>query len=661
MRKIERLLLCACEGSQAIDEATAVGATGAAKVVRAERLCTDEIDRAAAALAGEGTTLVACGQMGGLFEDLCAEIAAPGTLLTVDIRDRAGWTSSGSPAAKQAALLAEARLIAPATPTKDVAPEGTVLVLADAETGTEAAVSLAEAGLAATLLLSGDPGDIAPTNAHDIALGALRSARGALGRFEVTVDGHRAAKPGGRGPAGFGRPKDAARADCDIILDLRGAAPLFPADQKREGYVRADPGDAAAVARAVSRAAAYQGVFEKPLYVRFEASLCAHSRAGQTGCTRCLDVCPTGAILPAGDTVSIDPDICAGCGACAAVCPSGAASYDDPPVEFLFQRLRTLSSAYRNAGGVSPRALFHDAEHGAEMIRLLARFGAGLPRDVIPVEVPNTETVGHAELLAALGVGFASAGILVSPRSDRGVLEAALALAEAIASGAVAAGRLHLVDVADPDALADALAVLPASAAVHDAILPLGGRREVTRIAASALAGGETPTIPLPVGAPYGAIVIDPEACTLCLACVSLCPVGALGDSPDKPQVNFQETACLQCGICASACPEDAITLAPGLDLAREALAPRVLHEEEPFACIECGKPFGTRSTIERIVEKLEGKHWMFQNSDNAKLIQMCDDCRISAQYHQEASPFRTADRPKVRTTQDYLDEKNGD
>jgi len=658
MRQIDRLLLCTCEGSQTIDEATAAAATGAVKVIRAERLCTDEVDRAAAALREEGTTLVACGQMAGLFEDLCEEIDAAGTLLTADIRDRAGWTAGGTASAKQAALLAEARLAAPATPTKDVTSEGTVFVLAEAATGIDAAAALADAGLAATLLLAHDPGDIVPTDAYDIALGHLRSARGALGGFEVTVDGYRAARPGGRGAAGFGRPKDGARSECDIILDLRGGAPLFPADHKREGYVRADPGDPAAVARAVSRAAAYQGVFEKPLYVRFEESLCAHSRAGQAGCTRCLDVCPTGAILPAGDTVAIDPDICAGCGACAAVCPSGAASYDDPPVEFLFQRLRTLASAFRTAGGGSPRALFHDAEHGAEMIRLLARFGAGLPADVIPVEVANTEIAGHAELVAALGVGFASAGILVSPRSDRAALEAARDLAEAIAAGAGAAGRLHLVDVADPDLLPEALAALPAELAAHDPILPLGGRREVTRIAAAALAGGETPNIALPRGAPYGAIVIDADACTLCLACVSLCPVGALGDSPDKPQVNFQETACLQCGICASACPEDAITLAPGLDLAKEALAPRVLNEEEPFECIECGKPFGTRSTIEKIVEKLEGKHWMFKGSDNARLIQMCDDCRVNAQYHQDASPFRMGERPKVRTTQDYLDER---
>ncbi|RZW05482.1 MAG: 4Fe-4S dicluster domain-containing protein, partial [Rhodobacteraceae bacterium] len=156
----------------------------------------------------------------------------------------------------------------------------------------------------------------------------------------------------------------------------------------------------------------------------------------------------------------------------------------------------------------------------------------------------------------------------------------------------------------------------------------------------------------------YGAVHIDPDACTLCLACVSLCPVGALGDNPERPEVRFQETACLQCGICANTCPENAITLTPQLNLSKNALSHRVLHGEEPFECIECGKPFGVKSTIERIIQKLEGQNWMYTNSDNTRLIKMCDDCRITAQYHQENSPFRMGDRPAVRTTDDYLKDK---
>lgn len=647
-----RLLLCSCAGSQRIDPETARHAAGAAEVRSFTRLCEAEIDAAAEAFRADGTTLVACGQQAGLFAELAAEVGAAERVGAVDIRDRAGWTE-GTAFAKQAALIAEATLVPPATPAKTVESDGVCLVLGG-DAALAAAGRLADA-LAVTCILNETPDVLEPTDSFDIARGRVRTATGALGGFRVTVDGYAPLDPAGRGPAEFGPATNGAVSACDVILDLSGDAALFPAHHKREGYLRADPRDPAAVERTVFDAAQLVGEFEKPLYIRFSPELCAHKRAGQSGCTRCLSVCPTGAITSAGDTVAIDVDVCAGCGACAAVCPSGAAASDDPPVEFLFARLSKLAAAYRAAGGTSPRALFH-AEHGAELVRLSARFGRGLPPDVIPVAVANVEGVGHAEILAALGVGFAEALVLAGPATDVAVPEAQVALARAIVGGVGGgADRVSLIFPADPDGLEEALWRAPAAPLDAKPILPLGGRREVTRLAATALAGAIPPPVALPPGAPYGAVVLDTEACTLCLACVSLCPVGALLDNPDKPQVRFQETACLQCGICATGCPEDAITLAPQLDLSPRAMDARVLNEEEPFCCVECGKAFGVKSTVDRIVEKLSGKHWMFTNSDNVRLIQMCDDCRIAAQYHQANSPFRMGERPRPRTTDDDL------
>ena len=102
---------------------------------------------------------------------------------------------------------------------------------------------------------------------------------------------------------------------------------------------------------AVLKARDLVGGFDKPRYITFTEDLCAHSRSKIVGCRRCLDLCPTGAIAPAGDHVAIDPNICAGCGQCAAVCPTGAAAYALPPADALLRKLRAMLTAYREAGG----------------------------------------------------------------------------------------------------------------------------------------------------------------------------------------------------------------------------------------------------------------------------------------------------------------------
>ncbi|SIS96797.1 4Fe-4S dicluster domain-containing protein [Roseivivax lentus] len=645
---MKRLLICDCLGSQHLDPATLATATGL-EVGRVHRaLCQEEAEATAKALA-EGEVLIACQQESAFFEMLAEELGvdAPGF---VDLRDRAGWSDEGARAApKQAALAAEALIEVPPARSRDVTSEGTCFILGDGTAAFETAATLADQ-LAVTVL-QGDETEPPVDRRFDVVRGHVVRASGALGGFSVRIDGFRELVPGGRGAFGFGQPRDGASAECDIILDLRGGTPLFPAPEKREGYLRADPARPVALAEAASQAAQMVGTFEKPLYIRAEPALCAHSRAGQTGCSKCLDICPTGAISPEGDHVSVDPMVCAGCGACAALCPSGAISYDAPPVATVFRRLDVLARAYRAAGGGAPRLLVHDAAHGGEMIRLAARFGRGLPADVIPFEADAIARFGHAEMVAALAAGFARVDILLSPRTERATPEGEAALANALCG----TEAVRLLDLADPDALPEAL-YGGAAAALAAPALPLGTRRQVTRVAAKALQP-EAEIIALPEGAPYGAVLVDQEACTLCLSCVSLCPSGALGDNPDKPQLLFQEDACLQCGLCATICPEKAITLAPRMNVTDQALSQVVLNEEEPFACIECGSLFGVKSTIDRITEKLAGNHAMFANPDAVRMIQMCDDCRVKAQFHSTNNPFAAGERPRVRTSEDYIAE----
>src|SRR5205807_2189722 len=128
--------------------------------------------------------------------------------------------------------------------------------------------------------------------------GTIRGATGYLGNFELTVDDYAAPAPSSRAALVFGAPRDSAVSRCDIVVDLSGGAPLFPAADLRDGYLRADPGDPAAVLRAVLKAGDLTGTFDKPRYVAFTEDLCAHSRSRIVGCHRCLDLCRAGAITP---------------------------------------------------------------------------------------------------------------------------------------------------------------------------------------------------------------------------------------------------------------------------------------------------------------------------------------------------------------------------
>jgi ferredoxin len=84
----------------------------------------------------------------------------------------------------------------------------------------------------------------------------------------------------------------------------------------------------------------------------------------------------------------------------------------------------------------------------------------------------------------------------------------------------------------------------------------------------------------------------------------------------------------VQCGLCAKTCPEDAITLVPRLLLGPEAKIAVVLNETEPFNCVRCAKPFGTRQMIDAMLARLTG-HAMFGTPESLRRLQMCADCRV--------------------------------
>jgi ferredoxin len=560
-----------------------------------------------------------------------------------------------------AALLAAAAEPMPDVPTLELESGGVILIYGHDEAAVEAGNQLRDR-LDVTVLIEPRTA-VVPGSATDfpVARGRIRTVSGHLGAFDVVVDDFTEPAPSAR------PPRDGARSRCDIILDLSGGTALVAAPDLRDGYLRADPGHPAAVTAAVLRARDLVGSFEKPRYIAFDASLCAHSRSGITGCTRCLDLCPAGAIAPAGDQVAIDPYVCAGCGQCAAACPTGAASYAAPPADVLARRLRAMLAAFCQAGGEQAVLLVHDDVNGMPLIDALARHGDGLPARVLPLAVSEVTQIGLESIAAAFAFGASAMRFLLRarPRHDVTGLLRTLALADPILTGlGFGAGRIATIETDDPDALGEALREIPSmSPAPHPAsFLPVGGKRSVLRAALDELrraAPEPVDVIALPAPAPFGAVEVDADGCTLCLSCVSACPTGALRDDPERPMLRFAEDACVQCGLCKATCPEKVITLRPRLDFRASTAAARVLKEEEPFCCIRCGKPFGVKSTIERVTAKLRGSHWMYREQPGRlDLIKMCDDCRVAFVSDEGFDPYGAPGR-RLRTTDDYLRERD--
>ena len=158
-------------------------------------------------------------------------------------------------------------------------------------------------------------------------------------------------------------------------------------------------------------------------------------------------------------------------------------------------------------------------------------------RNVLPLAVNEVTQVGLEAVAAAFAYGATRVALPAARKAAprRGGTDARPSRwREPILAGlGFGGGRVATIETDDPDALGEALrAIAPADAAPRPAsFLPVGGKRDVLRLALRELhraAPAPVDVIALPAGAPFGTVEVNVEGCTLCLACVSACPTGAL-------------------------------------------------------------------------------------------------------------------------------------
>ena len=519
--------------------------------------------------------------------------------------------------AKRAALRAANALPPPdAVPTVAYSSSGRTLIIGNDPDIVSFADALAGT-LPVSVLITVPPEELPAERSYPVHHGHRLEIGGWLGAFVVRWEENDVVQ----------------QAQCDLILDV-SPAPLLSRHQPPPGYLAAGV-DPVARAEAVKELADMIGTFEKPKYFRYKERLCAHSRNRLIGCNACIDICSAQAIAGDGDRIRVNPNLCAGCGACTTVCPTGALSYGYPSAAYTGERLRTLLATYHGEGGREAVLLFHGEGEGGALIAELEGEPPGIPGNVLPIELHHSASCGIDVWLSAIAYG-ASAIRIVMTDADAPAYRKALAeqiiVAQAILHGLGYQGEhVGLIEARELEALRSALRLVhgtsvPAKAAAFHI---MEDKRNTLELALAhlhrhALAPQEE--VALPAGAPYGAIRVDAEACSLCMACVGACPASALMDTETAPQLRFVEKNCVQCGLCATTCPEDAIALLPRIRFTEARAKPVVLNATQPYCCIRCGKPFGTLQMVENMLGKLGGHPAFAGNLDR---IRMCGDCRV--------------------------------
>jgi ferredoxin/coenzyme F420-reducing hydrogenase delta subunit len=611
----------------------------------------------------DGVIIGACTEKKRIFERVTAGFGCDTFFL--NLREHCGWVHGRKEATEKAKSMIEAAISSVEMTDSLPKPEKigldagyNVLVIGDEGEGAlEVAKSLSQ--LATVHLVT--------KNVHewcdepDIHIGSLKGIKGKIGDFEVEIESAiEREKCISCGLCADACSKDAIRYDavytigeeCDECGDCIEVCPtgaiafhnrevihvgqILVIDKDWQGstqfgiYRAEDYEDALRKAHDVI---SNLGEIEKERYLALELTRCASGRSELIGCELCLP-CPYEAIRREGVKMVFSDVKCQGCGLCTSLCPLSVPQMRGYPNELLYSQIENLLS-----GDFDSKVLLFACSDHIETLNAVGRQKIRYPA-VLPLFVPCIDVVSETHILSAFERGADGVILWGCENSHREQIESMATFARMTLSAFNLGERVLLMNDAQFDAedfantITNFVKKLSPSPIRKKKLGTIDFAKPKRDILLEVIQNLYTKTRVHPrlkeenTPFPFADVAINAR-CTLCNACVNLCPTKAL--RKDVNTIDFCYGLCIACGLCEQACPEDAIELRRVLDFSLLVeKGSKKLIEAELIACAECGKLFMPKSAFERISSILkEGEGTGELNiEERLALLSYCEKCR---------------------------------
>jgi ferredoxin len=345
--------------------------------------------------------------------------------------------------------------------------------------------------------------------------------------------------------------------------------------------------------------------------------LCQYSGRLDLGCDLCSRVCTHGAISKGHEGILIDQQKCKECGACIAICPTGAMQ----SLRFTDQNFIQYCKTVPFEPGCTVVIGKEAALHTFWWLHRDKKFKQTL---FMEHPLPGALTTMHFLFLLARGAGRI---LLLTDIAEKNIPRRQIQQVNAIICALIA--KTEPLKSISPDKLAQALEQRspPLLSSVYTEYNFTNRKEKQVSLLSFFLQhalAAEQPDKEL--FSEFGHIICDQDRCTLCTACVSGCHIQALVADNKRFALQHTPSLCVQCGLCTQVCPENALSLQPGLNLHIDFFKERILARAEPVTCLKCGKVFGTRESLTKVMTVLTTKNLWDSDDD---LLSYCETCRV--------------------------------